>query len=161
MSKRERPLPASRIEYLRRITWWMDQGLRVPGTRFRFGLDPIIGLVPGLGDAAGALLGSAILLEALRSRVAHYTLLRMTGNVALDAIIGAVPLLGDLFDFGWKANTKNLALLERHLASPVEAHGADRRYVVLVGALIGLVTVGVIAGGILLASLGLRLLTGK
>lgn len=145
--------PPGRIEHLRRITWWMDQGLRVPGTSIRFGLDPIIGLVPGLGDAAGALLGGAILLEAVRSRAAHYTLLRMTGNIALDALIGAVPLLGDLFDFGWKANTKNLQLLERHLESPVTAHGSDRRYVFVFGALVTLLMAAVVTGGILLVRL--------
>ena len=143
------PAPRS-LEHLQRITWWMDQGLRVPGTNFRFGLDPIIGLVPGFGDAVGALLGGAILLEAVRNRVAHYTLIRMTGNVALDALIGAVPLLGDLFDFGWKANTRNLQLLERHLATPSHAHSADRRYVVLAGGLIALLTAGLVVGGILL-----------
>jgi hypothetical protein len=143
-------LPPGTIEHLRRITWWMDQGLRVPGTSIRFGLDPIIGLIPGLGDAAGALLGGAILLEAARSRVAHYTLLRMSGNIALDALIGAVPLLGDLFDFGWKANTRNLQLLERHLESPVEARGSDRRHVLLVGVLITLLMAAVVVGGILL-----------
>ncbi|HKP31046.1 MAG TPA: DUF4112 domain-containing protein [Gemmatimonadales bacterium] len=161
MSKRDLPASPGRIEYLRRITWWMDQGLRVPGTNFRFGLDPIIGLIPGFGDAAGALIGTAIILEALRSRVAHYTLLRMTGNVAFDAMIGAVPLLGDLVDFGWKANTRNLQLLERHLASPVEAHGSDRRYMILLGTLLGLVAVGVIAGGIFLARLLWHLLLSK
>ena len=150
MSTRDLPVPAERIEYLRQITWWMDQGLRVPGTSFRFGLDPIIGLIPGLGDAAGALLGGAILLEAVRARAANYTLLRMSGNIALDAVIGAIPLLGDLFDFGWKANSKNLQLLEKHLTSPVEAHGSDRRYVFVVGATIAVLAAGLVAGGILL-----------
>jgi hypothetical protein len=150
MSRPDTPAPASRIEYLRRITWWMDQGLRVPGTSYRFGLDPIIGLIPGLGDAAGALLGGAILIEAMRSRVAHYTLLRMSGNIALDALIGAIPLLGDLFDFGWKANSKNLQLLERHLASPSEAHGSDRRYVFVVGTLLTVVAAALVVGGVLL-----------
>ena len=147
---RDVTVPSSRVEYLRRITWWMDQGLRVPGTGIRFGLDPIIGLIPGLGDAVGAILGGTILLEAMRSRASHYTLLRMSGNIALDALIGAVPLLGDLFDFGWKANTRNLHLLERHLAAPSHAHGADRKYAVLVGTVIALVTAGLVAGGILL-----------
>jgi hypothetical protein len=160
MSDRDLTVPASRIEYLRRITWWMDQGLRVPGTSFRFGLDPIIGLVPGFGDAVGAILGGAILMEAVRHRAANYTLVRMSGNIALDALIGAVPLVGDLFDFGWKANTRNLALLERHLESPVEAHGSDRRHVIVVGALIALVTGLVIAGGIFLVWSILLLLLG-
>lgn len=160
MSKRDLPASPGRIEYLRRLTWWMDQGLRVPGTNFRFGLDPIIGLIPGLGDAAGAIISGVILMEAVRNRAASYTLVRMSGNLALDALIGAVPLVGDLFDFGWKANTRNLELLERHLASPIDAHGSDRRHVILVGALIALVTGLVIAGGILLVwSIGLLLLS--
>ena len=153
MTGKDLTAPPGNIEHLRRITWWMDQGLRVPGTSIRFGLDPIIGLVPGLGDAAGALLGGAILLEAVRSRAAHYTLLRMSGNIALDALIGAIPLLGDLFDFGWKANTRNLQLLERHLETPVKAHGSDRRYVFVVGALVTLLMAAVVTGGILLVRL--------
>src|SRR5262245_56360892 len=150
MSKRDLPAPAARIEYLRRITWLMDQGLRVPGTTFRFGLDPILGLIPGLGDATGAIISGVMLMEAVRHRATTYTLIRMSGNIALDALIGAVPVVGDLFDFGWKANTRNLELLERHLESPVDAHGSDRRHVLVVGALIALVTGLVIGGGILL-----------
>ena len=150
MSTRNVPAPSGRIQYLRRITWLMDQGIRVPGTNFRFGLDPILGLVPGLGDAAGAIISGVMLMEAVRNRAATFTLIRMSGNIALDALIGAVPVVGDLFDFGWKANTRNLELLERHLESPVEAHGSDRRHVLVVGALIALVTGLVIGGGILL-----------
>jgi hypothetical protein len=89
--------------------------MAVPGTSLRFGLDPVLGLVPGLGDAAGALLAGWIFIEAIRLRAPRATLLRIAANIGLDALIGAVPVLGDVFDVVWKANLKNVALLERHV----------------------------------------------
>src|SRR5437867_5864282 len=111
---------------------WLDAGFRLPGTSLRFGLDPILGLIPGAGDAAGAVLAGWILVEALRMGASRATVLRIAGNVALDATLGAVPVLGDIFDFAWKANLRNVALLERHLAEPAQAARTDRSFVVLV-----------------------------
>jgi len=87
----------------------LDAGFRIPGTSLRFGLDPILGLVPGFGDAAGAVLAGWILVEAVRLSASRATVLRIAGNVALDAALGAVPLIGDIFDFAWKANLRNVA----------------------------------------------------
>jgi hypothetical protein len=136
-----------RIERLRRITWWMDEGLRIPGTSIRIGLDPIIGLIPGAGDAVGAILAGTIVVEAARTGISRFTLIRMAGNIALDSAIGAVPLVGDLFDAGWKANTKNLALLQRHLDSPPTARRHDKRFVAIVGVAAVALSVAVAAGG--------------
>ncbi|HEV8304025.1 MAG TPA: DUF4112 domain-containing protein [Gemmatimonadales bacterium] len=105
-----------RLTRLRRFATWLDAGIAIPGTRIRFGLDPLLGLVPGVGDAAGALLAGWILVEAIRLGASPATLVRIVSNIALDALIGAIPLLGDAFDFVWKANLKNVALLERHTA---------------------------------------------
>lgn len=112
----------------------MDAGIRVPGTRLRFGLDPILGLIPGVGDTAGAVLASWIFVEAARRGASRETLTRIAANIALDACIGAIPGLGDVFDFTWKANLRNVALLERQLADPHAARRADRRFIVLLGA---------------------------
>ncbi|MBP7621546.1 MAG: DUF4112 domain-containing protein, partial [Gemmatimonadales bacterium] len=103
------------LAHLRRATTLLDDGIRLPGTSFRFGLDPLLGLVPGVGDVAGAALSAAIITAAVRNGVSRFTLVRMAGNVALNATLGIVPLLGDLFDAAWKANRRNLILLERHL----------------------------------------------
>lgn len=145
---------------LRRYAWWLDEGIRVPGTRFRIGLDPILGLVPGLGDAVGALLGAAILVEGVRRDVPRSTLVRMAANIVLDATAGSVPVLGDAFDAVWKSNSRNLALLERHAAAPLEARRKDRLFVgTLFGALIAL-CVGLLFGFVVLTGAVLKLLAG-
>jgi hypothetical protein len=118
---------------LRRLSYWLDEGIRIPGTRIRIGLDPILGLIPGAGDAAGAILSGAIVVESLRQRISRYAVLRMAANIAVDTVIGSVPVLGDLFDAGWKSNQKNLAILERHVAEPSDAKQADRAFVLLIG----------------------------
>lgn len=128
----------------------MDAGIRVPGTNLRFGLDPILGLIPGAGDAAGAVLAGWILVEAIRLGASRATVTRIAGNVALDAIVGAVPLVGDIFDFAWKANLRNVSLLERHLAAPERAERADRSFVLLVVFSMLAMAVGLLVLGILL-----------
>src|SRR5258705_11235202 len=116
----------------------------------RFGLDPILGLIPGFGDAAGAILVGWMLVEAVRLGASRATVLRIAGNVALDAAVGAIPLIGDIFDFGWKANLRNVALLERHLAAPDRAERADRSFVSLVICGVVVMALGLFALGILL-----------
>ena len=133
-----------------KFAYWLDAGIRVPGTNFRFGLDPIIGLIPGAGDAAGAVLAGWILVEAIRLGASRATVIRIAGNVALDAAVGAVPLLGDIFDFVWKANLRNVALLERHLAAPDRAERADRSFVWLVIFGVLVMALGLLVLGILL-----------
>lgn len=99
---------------VRRLQWLanlLDAAVRVPGTRFRVGIDPILGLIPGVGDAASTLCSLYILYEAVRLNRPRPVLAKMTVNIALDALIGAVPVLGDLFDFAFKANQRNLRLM--------------------------------------------------
>jgi hypothetical protein len=137
---------------LARFATWLDAGIRVPGTRLRFGLDPILGLIPGAGDAAGAVLAGWILIEAVRMGAPRATVTRIAANIALDACIGAVPVLGDVFDFAWKANLRNVAILERHLATPARAERADRAFVVLVVCGVLALGAGVLALGVLLTA---------
>ncbi len=107
---------APRLARLRRVAWLLDGALRLPGTRFRFGLNSLIGLPPGFGDAALALVSLYFVVEAVRLKVPKPVLGRMLANIAIEFAVGAVPLLGDLFDMVWKANLRNVALLERHFA---------------------------------------------
>jgi hypothetical protein len=120
-----------RVARLRRLAHWLDAGVRIPGTNIRFGLDPIIGLIPGIGDSTGAAFGGWILLEAARLGVPRTTLLRIAWNIAVDAVIGAVPFLGDLFDVAWKSNLRNVALLERHALAPGTARKSDTAFVAI------------------------------
>jgi hypothetical protein len=114
----------------------------VPGTDRKVGLDPILGILTGGGDAWGFLMSAYILLESLRFRLSKATLLRMLTNVAIDAIAGTIPLFGDVFDFFWRSNTRNLKLLEAHLANPQEQTAADKGFVMLILiALLGLLAV--------------------
>ena len=136
---------------LRALAHLLDDSIPVPGTGFRFGLDAVIGLVPGVGDAAGAALSAYVLVEAGRLGVPRATLLRMAGNVAIEAVVGTVPFVGDLFDAGWKANLRNLRLVEAHLADPRSTARASRGWVAGAVAIVLLLLVGsaVVAGWIL------------
>ena len=103
-----------------------DEAVRVPGTRFAVGLDPLVGLVPGLGDALGALVAGSVLFAALRAGVPAAVAVRMLLNIALDASVGAIPVAGDLFDAGFRANARNVTLLEHWLADPAHAARGSR-----------------------------------
>jgi hypothetical protein len=133
------------------LTRLLDSAIPIPGTRYRFGLDALIGIVPGIGDAVGALFSAFIVFQAARMGVSSPTLVRMMGNVALDTIVGEIPLLGDVFDAGWKANTRNLALLEGHLEQPAATRRSSRRALWLIGGALVLLLIGVIAVAILVA----------
>ena len=96
---------------LRRLAWWLDEALPIPGTSQRVGFDALIGLIPGVGDTIGALLSTYIIVEAARRGASVWMVARMLGNVGIETVIGAIPLLGDLFDVVFKANQRNLAIL--------------------------------------------------
>jgi Domain of unknown function (DUF4112) len=115
-------------EWARRLSILLDSAFRIPGTELRIGLDPILGaLLPELGDALTAVLSLSLLLVAFRQRVPKLVLARMLINIALDALLGAIPIIGDAFDFAFKANEKNLQLIERHQGDPTRrASWADR-----------------------------------
>lgn len=106
---------AVRVDRLARLARLMDSQFRVPGTQWRFGLDPLVGLIPVVGDVTSAGFSLWIVFEAHRLGMPARTTARMLGNVALDLATGAIPILGDVFDAGFKANSRNIRLLERHL----------------------------------------------
>ena len=108
---------ASSLGRVRRLADWLDSRFVVPGLGWRFGLDGLIGLIPGAGDTILTLISLYIIVEARRLGVRKRTLVRMLGNVLVDAGVGAIPLAGDVFDFLWKANRRNLALMEADLAA--------------------------------------------
>jgi hypothetical protein len=110
------PRLLDRVERVRLLASLLDQAWQVPGTNFRLGLDSLIGLIPGVGDAASALLSGYIIYEAAQAGVPKATLARMAWHVGVDTFVGAVPLAGDLFDMAYKSNVRNLRLLEQHLA---------------------------------------------
>jgi hypothetical protein len=105
----------------------LDDFLRIPGTQIRFGLDGIVGLIPGVGDIIGAMASWIIILAAWLRGVPRVTLARMLANVAIETIVGTIPVLGDAFDIAWKANRKNFALLERSMGA-VPNYTADPAY---------------------------------
>jgi hypothetical protein len=124
-----------------RLARLLDSQFRVPGTSLRFGVEPLLGLVPGVGDAAGLALSSAVIVQAVRLGARGATVARMVLNVAIDAVFGSIPLLGSVFDFGFKANNRNMALLQRHELDPAATSAESRRAVrrTLIGVAIGLV----------------------
>lgn len=109
----ERTRPVEVEESLDQLSRWMDGLFRIPGLGWRFGLDAIIGLVPGVGDTLTSLVSFYILAAGVRYRVPKVTLLRMGLNIGIDYIVGAVPFIGDLFDAAWKSNQMNMELLRR------------------------------------------------
>jgi hypothetical protein len=117
----------SRISRLDRFSQLLDSAFRIPGTDFRIGVDAILGLIPGVGDTLGAVLSSYIIFEAARLGLPKKILLRMVGNVAVELIVGAVPILGDIFDIAWKANIRNFALLRAHAAVSVPRERSSRQ----------------------------------
>jgi hypothetical protein len=132
---------------LEKLAWLLDSSIAVPGTGFRVGLDGIIGLIPGIGDAIGSVVSSYILTEAARLGVSKLTLMHMGFNILIESVVGLIPFVGDLFDFAWKANQKNVELLHKHIESPPAAKKSDRLagwvlLTVLILALIGMVYVG-------------------
>ena len=106
-----------RLAQVRFIARMMDDQFRAPGTNLRFGLDFLLGLFPGLGDAVTSIISLLIVHHAWAAGASKLTLARMLGNVGIDFLVGSVPLFGDVFDFAWKANRKNARLLEAHLNS--------------------------------------------
>jgi hypothetical protein len=120
-----------RTETLQRWAVLLDSAFRVPGTRITFGLDPLIGLIPGLGDMASPVLAVLILWQGARMRVPKIVLTRMALNALIDGGVGAIPVLGDLFDFAWKSNDWNLALLERHARPGARASSGDWLFVAM------------------------------
>ena len=137
-----------RLPDLQRYAVLLDKAFRIPGTNIRFGLDPIVGLIPGLGDLASPVFTGLLILEGARLRVPRIILMRMAVNALADAVIGAIPLIGIAGDVFFRANTRNLALLERHsVPGGRPATKADYGFVwgVLAALVVGVILVVVLA----------------
>ena len=162
---RDRKLPASwnlNSSCLR----WLDSAFRIPGLGVRFGLDALVGLIPGVGDTLTSLASLYILNAGQRDGVPRVTLVRMALNIAIDYLLGAVPLVGDVFDVYWKANLRNVALLRKHaLATPVEerkARSADRWFVgALIFGLLVLLVASIVAASYLVLAVAQLVLHAK
>ena len=109
------PKQISKLKRLRRVSKILDNAIAIPGTKISFGLDPILGLIPGGGDTITGGIAAYIVVEAARMGIPREILGKMVSNIVIDSFAGTVPVVGDLFDLGWKANVKNLELLEKHL----------------------------------------------
>ena len=112
---------ATRLKRLKTIAWAVDGAFRLPGTRFRFGLNSVIGLTPAAGDMLLAGISLYIVHEARKLGVPKEKIARMLANIGVEAAAGAVPILGNLFDMGFKANLRNIAIVEEHLNGPRRA----------------------------------------
>ena len=126
MNHYDRETTRKRLEGL---AWLMDNAIPIPGLKARVGLDALIGLVPWVGDLVGGLVTSYILSEAARLGAPKPVLLKMAFNIAVDTVVGAIPFAGDLFDFRWKANIRNVRLLEHYLERPQATVRTSRLFV--------------------------------
>jgi hypothetical protein len=129
---------------IERVTDLMDRAIRIPGTQIRFGLDPIIGFVfPEGGDVIGAVVSAWLVLASVRHGLPKGVIARMVFNVAVDYLIGSVPLIGDLFDFAWKANSRNLDLLKTHSRGVGRSFWSDWGWAVILLSLFAGMVIGI------------------
>jgi hypothetical protein len=138
------PAPET-LDALRRYAVLLDSYFRIPGTRIRFGLDALIGLIPVVGDISAPVFAGMLLLQAVRMRLPVVVQARMVLNAALDMVLGLVPVVGDLADVAWKANLRNLTLLERHARPGVAPSRSDYIFVPVCLVLLALIAIAPIA----------------
>jgi hypothetical protein len=139
----------------------MDEFIRVPGTKFRFGLDPLLGLIPGIGDTSSALVSAFALIQAVRVGVPKILLARMSLNILLNEIIGIVPVIGDAFSFWFKSNARNYEIIRSHRLGSSPARRSDWVFVIgILVLLVAIVCVGLLISLFILGAL-VRLLTTR
>ena len=153
-----KPQPVEVERNLDRLSHLLDGLFRIPGTAWRFGLDSIVGLIPGIGDTATALASFYILAAGVRYRVPKVTLLRMGLNIGIDYLVGVIPVIGDMFDFVWKSNEMNMKLIrQRATVSADEAKEGRKSDWIFVGVII-LVLIGLLVGSLFLTVYILKLI---
>jgi hypothetical protein len=161
--KRDRRIQRTNPHFKRieRVAYLLDGSITIPGTQLKIGLDPLIGLLPGIGDVVGGWASLYIIYLAARAGLPGAALLRMIANVLVDVTLGAFPVLGDLFDFGWKVNLRNVAIIERYLERQSDFKPRSRRELTTsVVVLIGGCALGLAAALILVAWGVARLISG-
>lgn len=131
-------------QQLRQLAWLLDSSIPIPGTRFTIGLDALLGLIPLLGDLIGVLISSYIVKEAARLGAPRILLMRMAANIGIDGLVGVVPFAGDAFDAAWKANQRNVRLLDAFLTEPKKTMRATRLFGI--GLALGLLALLVLLG---------------
>jgi hypothetical protein len=147
------PGQQKRVAALRHFSRLLDSAYELPGTTYRIGLDPIVGLIPGIGDLISPLFTIALLWQSRDLNLPRIVQARMLFNVAIDTVLGMVPIAGDIFDFAWKANDMNMALLERHAFEERPASAGDWAFVVgLTVLLIMVAAVPILLAGWLLSA---------
>ncbi|MBF2064974.1 MAG: DUF4112 domain-containing protein [Calothrix sp. C42_A2020_038] len=151
---------APTLKRLRQLARILDKAIVIPGTQVGIGVDPIIGLLPGAGDFLGVLLSSYIVLEAARLGAPRSTLGKMVFNIAVDAIVGAFPIIGDFFDFAWTANTNNIKLLEEYLKFPSQKKEADKWFIAIVLIILLLIAIALVAIPVILVRMIMSFFTG-
>ena len=143
------------------IAFIMDDVLRVPGTKFRFGLDPLIGLVPGIGDTSSALVSAFALIQAVRLGVPKILLTRMAFNILVNEVIGVIPVIGDAFSFWFKSNARNYEIIKTHRLGPSVARRSDWLFVIgVLVVLFVVVAVGIAISFLILGAM-VRLFFGR
>lgn len=152
---------ASTLKRLRRISYVLDNAIPIPGTKFRFGIDPILGFIPGGGDTVSAFFAAYIVWEAATLGLPKPILMRMFSNILYDTFAGSIPVAGDLFDVAWKANARNVALLEEYLKSPEANEKPDKwfLFLLLIGLILFVAVVGTIS--LLIITFFFNLITGN
>jgi hypothetical protein len=152
----EKPSPAQVEPLFRWIALLMDDLLRIPGTKFRIGIDPLIGLIPGIGDTGSAVVSALALIQAARSGVPKIILARMSVNILLNELIGVVPVVGDAFSFWFKSNARNYELLKAHTGARRKAGAGDWIFVIGVLAALALL----VCAGLFVSLLVIRQIVG-
>jgi hypothetical protein len=142
MTQVKRASDSLKINRLRRLSHFLDNAIPIPGTKFRIGLDPILGLFPGGGDTITGALGAYIIIEAARMGLPRKVIGEMVGNIIFDSLVGIVPVLGDFVDVTWKANVKNMALLEKHLDIKPQKRKSDLLFLIGLTLLLAIIVFG-------------------
>jgi hypothetical protein len=148
------PAQLQRLDALRAVSQLLDSAFVLPGTNYRIGLDPIMGLVPVVGDLISPLFTAGIIWQARDLGVPRVVQLRMILNVAIDALAGMFPVVGDLFDFAWKANVMNMALLEAHAVEERPATPGDWAFVAaMIALLLVIATIPFLVAGVVVSAI--------
>jgi len=149
------------LRRLRQISHLLDNAIPIPGTRYRIGLDPILGLIPGGGDLVGSIFAGYVVFKSAQLGVPQETLIKMAANIVFDTVAGTVPVAGDLLDVTWKANVKNMELLDAHLGSPEPGKKADWLFVAALLLGLTLIVGGVIFLSVMFFGWVFRVFTGR